>query len=606
MTTTQPMKTQENSPMPSTHNITNILTNSESFKQYKEYTKTSPNESNYDANANAAEKNYNNFVADMAGPKLTEITIGLITEKCKELYNDDTAERFWAKEYHVNPECPDFYFHDITKGAIPYCYATDTMRLLHEGLSYVEDYPSEKPKRYDSYIAQVIDLISELSQEHAGAIAVPDMFVNMSTFFKDVADIDRQAYEISNVFQSMIFICHRKIRPSGQSPFVNVTLADAPTLEAVFEVQEDKVLKKIKRLQILFVAELVKGLNGKPFRFPVTTANFAVDQETKEIADKEWLAELLPYIVTQRLNIYVAQDPRKFASCCRLTNDLDLLNASAGIDSFGNGGVRVGSHRVVTLNLPWLEKQGKSITEGTDLVIKILKAHREVLRDTIGKGMLKFFTKKWENLDKNFFSTIGHVGLWEAAEIRLHKRGFKTLDLDMMKRAEADILDEINLVATEMSKEFGMPINIEQIPAESAATKLAKPLGIEILSNQYVPLWEDVPVIERIIMAGELDAKSTGGAITHLNVEHVLTTKTCEKLMNMAAKAGLTHFAFNPVISVCENGHNVIGKYQQCKVCQGDIIDHLTRIIGYFVPVSKWNKGRQLEFTKRNFYKNLL
>ena len=590
----------------SSHNLTHLLSNSEAFKQYKEYIKTNPNISNYDANANAAEKTYNNFVADMAGPKLTEITIGLVSEKCKELFGDSTAEDFWSKEYHVNPESPDFYFHDITKGAIPYCYATDTMRLLHEGLSYVDDYPSKAPKRYDSYIAQVVDLISEMSQEHAGAIAVPDMFVNMATFFKDKDDIDAQAYAISNVFQSMIFICHRKIRPSGQSPFVNVTLADTPTLEAVFDIREEATLAKIKKLQLLFVAELVKGIDGKPFRFPVTTANFAVDPETKEIADKDWLEDLLPYIVTQRLNIYVAQDPRKFASCCRLTNDLDLLNASAGIDSFGNGGVRVGSHRVVTLNLPWLEKQGKSITENTELVLKILKAHREVLRDNINKGMLKFFSKKWENLDQNFFSTIGHVGLWEAAEIRLHKRGFNSPDLDMIKRTEADILDEINLVANKMSKFFKMPVNIEQIPAESAAPKLAKPLGIDILSNQYVPLWEDVPVIDRIIMAGELDAKSTGGAITHINVEHTLTTTTCRKLMNLAAKVGLTHFAFNPVISVCENGHSVIGKYQQCKVCQGAIIDHLTRIIGYFVPVSKWNKGRQNEFKKRNFYQNLL
>ena len=586
--------------------LKDMLVHSDAFKKYKEYSKTNPNVSNYDANANAAEKTYNNFVADIVGPNLTEITIGLVSEKCEELFGMDVAEEFWKNEYHVNPEDPRFYFHDITKGAIPYCYATDTIRLLHEGLSYVDDYPSNPPKRYDSYLAQVIDLISEMSQEHAGAIAVPDMFVNMATFFKDVEDINDQEYEIRNEFQSMIFICHRKIRPSGQSPFVNVTLADRGTLEAVFDVREAAVIKKIKRLQILFVQELVKGLNGKPFRFPVTTANFAVNQDTKEIEDREWLEELLPYIVTQRLNIYVAQDPRKFASCCRLTNDIDLLNASAGIDSFGNGGVRVGSHRVVTLNLPWLEKRGDSIPDATRLILKILKSHREVLRDNVDKGMLKFFSKNWQNLDANFFSTIGHVGLWEAAEIRLHKRGFIELDLDMMKRAEADIMDEINLVATEIAKEYKMPVNIEQIPAESAASKLAKPLGIDILSNQYVPLWEDVPVIERALMAGELDAKSTGGAITHLNVEHTLTTDTCRKIMDMAARVGLTHFAFNPIISVCENGHNVIGNYRQCQVCQGAITDHLTRIIGYFVPVSKWNKDRQIEFKTRNFYKNLL
>ena len=47
-------------------------------------------------------------------------------------------------------------------------------------------------------------------------------------------------------------------------------------------------------------------------------------------------------------NIYISSG-NKIASCCRLINDLDL----AGIDSFGNGGVSLGSHRVVTLQI-WL------------------------------------------------------------------------------------------------------------------------------------------------------------------------------------------------------------------------------------------------------------
>ena len=586
--------------------LSNILKHSDAFKAYKHYVNTMPSKSNYDANANAAEKTYANFAADVIGKKLTEVTVGLVAEKCDELYSDDTAEKFWSKEYHLNANDPKYYFHDITKGAIPYCYATDTVRLMHEGLSYVEDYPSNKPERYDSYLAQVIDLISEMSQEHAGAIAVPDLFVNMSKFFDSVEAIRAEKYRIQNEFQSFIFICHRKIRPSGQSPFVNVTIADRFTLETVFDIQEPEDLAKIKQLQLYFVEELVKGLNGKPFRFPVTTANFAVNQETKEIKDRDWLEDMLPYIKTQRLNIYVAQDPRKFASCCRLTNDLDLLHASTGIDSFGNGGVRIGSHRVVTLNLAWLEKCEDSVTDATELVIKVLKAHRHVLKDNIAKGTLKFFSKKWQNLDTNFFSTVGFVGLWEAAEIRLHRRGFKSPDLDMIKRAEADILDEINVKVNEMAKKFKMPINIEQIPAESAAAKLAKPLGIDILSNQYVPLWEDVPVIERALMAGELDSKSTGGAITHLNVERDLTIDVCRKIMDMAARCGLTHFAFNPVLSICKNDHTSIGKLRQCPVCQEEIVDHLTRIIGYFVPISKWNDDRQKEFETRNFYKNML
>ena len=578
------------------------------YDVFKKHLESNAGEVAYDKNANAASFSFSSFSMDYASEGLAQMTVDMLNDTVGDYMSEEDKKFFWDHEAHMaaagNPKY--FYFHDITKGIIPYCYATSTGKLLHEGLSYEPDYPSEKPQRFDSYIAQVVDLVLEMSQEHAGAIAVPDLFVNSAEFFQSEADINAAEYHISNVFQSMIFTFHRKVRPSGQSPFVNVTIADAPTLKAVFK-QNDTQITKIKALQLIFLREFSKGCKGKPFRFPVTTVNLALD-DSKNIIDEKWLNKIAVFLKSGRQNIYISKDPRKFASCCRMANDLDLLMDMAGVDSFGNGGVRIGSHRVVTLNIPKILLDNKDLSEYTKLAIKILKTHRELLRNLINhpeKKFLKFFKHNWENLDNNFFSTVGIIGVWEAAEILLQSEmTAPSLEAKISKIKEIMLI--IKSAVETMSKELSMPINIEQIPGESSAADLGSEIGVEILSNQYIPLWEDVSLLDRIKYAGELDAYYSGGAITHLNIEKALTESAVIKLIKMAGRAGMTHFAANHVYTECGNKHNTIGRHKKCPICGDERLDYITRIIGYFVPLSSWNKHRKVEYGTRKFIDELV
>ncbi len=575
-----------------------------SYQMFQKHMTEEPGEIAYDKNANAANFSFSNFAMDYAAKGLADLTVKMMYDNLSEHMTREELDKFWREEAHMSgPAAPKyFYFHDITKGIIPYCYATSTGRILLEGLQYVEDYPSDRPKRFDSYVMQVIDLVLEMAQDHAGAIAIPDLFVNSAEFFKSVEHVNQEKYHIANVYQSMIFTFHRKVRPSGQSPFVNVTIADAPTLDVVFKQTPEQILI-IKALQKVFLEEFAKGIKGKPFRFPVTTANIALSP-TREILDEEWLHEIASYLKTGRLNIYISKDARKFASCCRMSNDLDLLMDMAGVDSFGNGGVRIGSHRVVTLNIPKIISDGKSLEEYTNTAIKVLKTHRELLRSLVshksGK-FLKFFKNNWENLDQNFFSTVGIIGIWEGAIISLSKKGVQSPKLVEIIEEIKSIMLIIKDSVSCMSKCLKMPINIEQIPGESAAAELGQEVGLQILSNQYIPLWEDVDLLDRVKYAGELDEYFTGGAITHLNIEKQLTNKSMISLIKMAAKAGMTHFAPTHVYAQCENQHNTIGKHSECPICKGKIVDYTTRIIGYFVPLSSWNKVRKTEFWSRRF-----
>jgi len=581
---------------------------SNAYELFQKQLNTNHEEVAYDKNANAAAFSFSSFSMDYAAEGLANLTKQAVNEQAAKFIPDERVRFFWDHESHMAAEgnAKYFYFHDITKGIIPYCYATSTGKILHEGLQYVEDYPSDKPARFDSYVAQVIDLVLEMSQEHAGAIAIPDLFVNSAEFFTNTDEVKSQEYHIANVFQSMIFTFHRKVRPSGQSPFVNVTIADTPTLKAVFK-QDDKQIAIIKALQLVFLREFSKGCKDKPFRFPVTTVNIALDDK-RNIIDMQWLNEIAVFLKSGRQNIYISKDPRKFASCCRMSNDLDLLMQMSGVDSFGNGGVRIGSHRVITLNIAKIIADDQDLTHAVILSSNMLKAHRELLRSLInhpsGK-FLKFFKHKWEDLDTNFFSTIGIIGIWEAAVLKLNKSNNNSPSLDDIIIEIKNIMIEIKKAVSRMASELNMPMNIEQIPGESSAADLGSEINVPILSNQYIPLWEDVELIDRIRYAGELDELFTGGAITHLNIEKALTEKSIINLIIMAAKAGMTHFAANHIYSQCENMHNTIGRHMRCPICQGAIKDYITRIIGYFVPISSWNKHRKQEFGTRKF-KNAL
>ena len=86
-----------------------------------------------------------------------------------------------------------------------------------------------------------------------------------------------------------------------------------------------------------------------PYRFPIVTLNISKN-ENGEITDQDfldWASKV--NLNTGCFNIYV-NIGSKIASCCRLVNDVERMQYRA--DTFGNGGLSIGSHRVVTINLP--------------------------------------------------------------------------------------------------------------------------------------------------------------------------------------------------------------------------------------------------------------
>lgn len=557
-------------------------------------------------------KSHGNYISEVGKSHLKIIGYSDLYNLLFDEYGKDRADSILRAVWGG-----DLYFHDSTAIQVPYCWAYSTEFILRRG-SYWGQLHSLPAQRARSYIDQVKEVTIELAQEIAGAVAIGDLFVNYSYFIKkDNLNINNPNVrkEIENDFQSLVHTLNKKLRPSHQSPFSNISIFDKPNLKILFEdvVFPDGTrpdVDLIWEIQKIFTDWFHKGdpVSGLPYRFPVVTLNLRVGEDGV-VLDKEALDYYsIVNLDKAGFNIYISSG-NKIASCCRLTNDLDL----AGVDSFGNGGISLGSHRVVTINLARLGKRANSyeelislLNEQLDMAKDSLNAHRNLLKQRYEEGFLPFVKLGIIHLDR-LFSTFGITAVYECIE----QLGYSITEQNGRTMAY-DLLAHIKSYAADVAKSTGNSFNIEQVPAESLAVKFALKdqilygMDYSIYSNQFIPLWVDYDIVDRVKLDGAFSKVLTGGGISHLNVGEQLTSPDqMKKLITYAIGSGCEHFAVNYNYCQCENDHITIsGQIDTCPICSASIKEQYTRVIGYLTPVSAWNKGRRKEHKERVFKNN--
>ena len=123
-----------------------------------------------------------------------------------------------------------------------------------------------------------------------------------------------------------------------------------------------------------------------------------------------------------------------------------------------------------------------------------------------------------------------------------------------------------------------------------------------IMSNQWVPLREKCTIQEKCRLSSILDTKCSGGAIAHINVEgRFASSDSAWEMLNYVAKSGVIYSAFNTKISVCKHHHAFIGS-ESCPECGEPVADIFSRVVGFYTPVSGYQKIRRKEFDERNWY----
>jgi len=294
--------------------------------------------------------------------------------------------------------------------------------------------------------------------------------------------------------------------------------------------------------------------------------------------------------------------------CFEVPNHVLFVRRNGKVAWCGN------SHRVVTVNLNRIALECDTqayffevLNERLESCAKILKAHKQLIEMQVKAGLQPFISNGWINM-RRMFSTVGIIGLYEAEETMKSNKLLKK-DIDFI----AEQLVFINNKVKELSTTYGIICNIEQIPGESMAVRLAqvdrtlfgeKNVPATMYSNQFIPLWEDATIWERLETDGRYNKLITGGGIVHAQIGEKVTTKQAENIIKFAVKSGCEHFALNAVYAQCDKGHTTFGKIETCPECGSKNMTYLTRIVGFFTKTSSWNKTRrEWEFPKRKFTK---
>ena len=605
-----------------------------------------------DPNANANHRDIRSFMTEKGKPSDKLFALNKIFLEIKKKWGLKTAKEWLEQEFSKG-----FYLNDSTSASYyPYCWANDLTKLATEGLFFLNGYNNQPPKHLTTYIDDVIEFVSFLSNRQSGAVGLPNVVIWAYYFWKnDVANdyyIKSPDYYLRQSFQKFIYRLNQPFLRIDQSAFTNVSIFDRNYIEALFGGVEfpdgsfaiDQI-EEIINCQKVFM-EVVSEIREKEsmFTYPVLTYSLlrrndlTEDQLQEMIRTKKWdifvdkdFARWCSDHNTKwdDSNFFVSDNVGVLSNCCRLLSDTNKLNPF--INSIGGTALSVGSCRVSTINLCRIAYEAlgyaknpnptavnkekakqtylKILKDRVLLDCKALTSMRHIIKRNIEKGLLPNYQDGAVEFDKQF-CTIGGIGMYEVMDlfglIDTDEFGFKSYSEEAVKFA-TEILNAINEVKDNFECDFSF--NVEMIPAENCAGVMCTADNLLfdqdkyfIYSNQWIPLMEKCTIQEKCRLGHLFDEKCGGGCIAHIDVENRFpNTDSAWDMLNYVAAMGVIYFAFTTKINVCEHKHASIGT-TECPTCGGKIVDQFARVVGFYTPVSSYQKIRKKEFNLRKWY----
>lgn len=593
------------------------------------------NDDSIDPNGNKTEKTVESIMQEVMASTKKLIGYDELYRQMKNDWGKSEAKRLSGEMYSYA-----LALADSTAIMKPYCYCLDARTLVLDGRKFGQ-LPSKPAKRLDSYISMLTETVHQMSNHLAGAVAV-------GTFFFDSARVLMKSYSlnkikknkkvrkyIENEYQQFVHSVNFLSRNASESPFTNISIFDRPKLKNLLEgerlieyfpkdfknpkegeyLNEKFIIDYVMELQKIFIEFFDKGdtcSGGMPYRFPVLTVNMSKD-DNGEILDEEFV-DYMCHKDIYRYNIFVSKGT-KLAMCCRFVNNVDTMKEyAASSNSFGGSAISIGSHRVITIDFMRIallcknkNEYFKLLGQYIDDTAKILKSHKNLLKLLTDKGMQLFIQNGWIKLD-HLFSTFGVLGLVEASNyIKNNYEEYKGNKKDPI----ADSLKFLDKNMLDVSRKYEIIGNIEQIPAESMAVRLCKADGIifgedkvpyKLYANQFVPLWQNASIWEKMAIDGKYNQMITGGGIVHAQIGEKITPNQAKELIKFSIKSGCEHFALNAIYTKCDNSHTVFGNVDVCPICGSKNLTHYTRVVGFFTPVESWvPERRKYDFPNRTF-----
>lgn len=574
-----------------------------------------------DPNANASHKDIRSFMTEKGKSEDKLFALNKIFLEIKKKWGLRTAKQWLEQEFSKG-----LYLNDSsTASYFPYCWANDFTRLATEGLFFLNKYNAQPPKHLTTYFDDVIEFVSFLSNRQSGAVGMPNVLIWAYYFWKnDVKNgyylKDPDTYLRQN-FQKFICRLNQPFLRIDQCAFTNVSIFDRPYLESLFGGVEfpdgtfaiDEIEELIKCQQV-FMEVVSETREHNMFTFPVLTYSLLYkDNKFQDESFARWCSN--HNMKWSDSNFFVSDNVGVLSNCCRLLSNTKKLDAF--INSIGGTALSVGSCRVSTINLVRIAYESKLnkkkyidiLKDRVLLDCKALYSMRHILKRNIEKGLLPNYQEGAVELDKQF-CTIGGIGMYEVMDmfnlIHTDEFGYKSYSDEAVEFATR-ILDTINEVKDNFDCDFSF--NVEMIPAENCAGVICQADNLLyeqdkyfIYSNQWIPLTEKCTIQEKCRLGSLFDAKCGGGCIAHIDIENRFVNEDeAWDMLNYVAEHGVIYFAFTTKISVCEDRHAFIGS-KNCPTCGKPVADQFARVVGFYTPVSSYQKIRKKEFNHRRWY----
>lgn len=574
-----------------------------------------------DPNANASHKDIRSFMTEKGKSEDKLFALNKIFLEIKKKWGLRTAKQWLEQEFSKG-----LYLNDSsTASYFPYCWANDFTRLATEGLFFLNGYNAQPPKHLTTYFDDVIEFVSFLSNRQSGAVGMPNVLIWAYYFWKhDVENgyylKDPDTYLRQN-FQKFIYRLNQPFLRIDQCAFTNVSIFDRPYLESLFGGVEfpdgsfamDEIEELIKCQQV-FMEVVSETREHNMFTFPVLTYSLLYkDNKFQDEPFARWCSA--HNMKWSDSNFFVSDNVGVLSNCCRLLSNTKKLDAF--INSIGGTALSVGSCRVSTINLVRIAYESKLnkkkyldiLKDRVLLDCKALYSMRHILQRNIEKGLLPNYQDGAVEFDKQF-CTIGGIGMYEVMDmfglINTDEFGYKSYSDDAVEFA-TQILNTINEVKDNFDCDFSF--NVEMIPAENCAGVICQADNLLyekdkyfIYSNQWIPLTEKCTIQEKCRLGSLFDAKCGGGCIAHIDIENRFANEEeAWDMLNYVAEHGVIYFAFTTKISVCEDRHAFIGT-KNCPTCGKPVADQFARVVGFYTPVSSYQKIRKKEFNHRLWY----
>jgi len=520
-----------------------------------------------------------------------------------------------------------FHIHDLSFGLAGYCAGWSLRDLLLEGFNLEGRSSAGPAKHFDSALGQMVNFLGTLQNEWAGAQA----FNNVDTYLAPFIRHDGLTYQqVRQAVQKFVFNLNTTSRWGGQTPFTNLSFDLTPPKHIAKEAAivggafQDLTYGDFQAEMDMFNRAFLEVMSegdyyGQIFSFPIPTYNVTEDFPWDSDIGTS-LLELTARYGAPYFQNFINSDlsPEDVRSmCCRLQMDLrELRNKVGGL--FGAGDL-TGSIGVVTLNLPKLAYLAQGEEDFLDLVAEYatlakdaLEFKRKLIQGHLDRGMFPYSARYLKNGYKGHFSTIGLVGGHEAC-LNILGKGIET---DAGVRLMTRTLNHLRELTSRFQEETGTLYNLEATPAEGTSYRLAKidknlyadikasGNGTPYYTNSTnLPVGQCEDVIAALEHQNKLQPLYTGGTVFHTFLgEAVADTEALKSFIVKAFRmTKIPYLSITPTFSVCKQHGYMSGEHFECPTC-GEDAEVFTRIVGYYRPVSRWNKGKKAEYVDRVTY----